>query len=152
LKREDDDPNVQQGEMTMKAIVAALALAGMAVPSAAQTLRSAEGDWSGLPALAMNDVGIISGEVPVAMQRLVASGECTLRGVSKRKVDMTVPFLVRFSSDNQVEDVVIRKLGCAKAESILGSAIVKLAQAGALKPTGENTTGWYRSELSFEYS
>jgi hypothetical protein len=138
--------------MMMKTMLAALALAGMAVPSAAQTLKSAEGDWSGLPALVMTDDEIISGEVPEALQRLVTSGECSLRGVSKRKVDMTVPFLVRFSAANEVEEVVVRKLGCAKAESILGSAIVNMAKGGALKPTGENSTGWYRSELSFEYS
>jgi hypothetical protein len=138
--------------MTMKAILAALALAGMAVPSAAQTVQSAEGDWSGLPFLIFGEDEIISGEVPAALQQLVTSGECSLRGVSKRKVDMTVPFLVRFSSANTVEQVVVRKLGCAKAEAILGATIVRLAKAGTLKPTGENNTGWYRSELSFEYS
>jgi hypothetical protein len=138
--------------MKMKAMLAALALAGTAVPSTAQTVQSAEGDWSGLPALMFGDSEIISGEVPEALQRLVTSGECTLRGVSKRKVDMTVPFLVRFSSSNEVADVVVRKLGCAKAEAILGATIVRLAKAGTLKPTGENSTGWYRSELSFEFS
>jgi hypothetical protein len=138
--------------MKMKAILAALALAGMAVPATAQTVQSAEGDWSGLPLLIFGDNEILSGEVPAALQQLVTKGECSLRGVSKRKVDMTVPFLVRFSAANTVEQVVVRKLGCAKAEAILGAAIVKLAKAGTLKPTGENNTGWYRSELSFEYS
>jgi hypothetical protein len=136
----------------MKAILAALALAGMAVPLAAQTVQSAEGDWSGLPALTLSDEQMINGEVPEALQRLVTSGECTLRGVSKRKVDMSVPFLVRFSAANDVQDVVVRKLGCAKAEAILGATIVRLVKAGSLKPTGENSTGWYRSELTFEYS
>jgi hypothetical protein len=136
----------------MKAILAALALAGISVPATAQTVQSAEGDWSGLPALIFGDDQMINGEVPEALQRLVTSGECSLRGVSKRKVDMSVPFLVRFSPTNEVQEVVVRKLGCAKAEAILGVTIVRLAKAGTLKPTGENSAGWYRSELTFEYS
>jgi hypothetical protein len=138
--------------MKMKAILAALVLAGLSVPSAAQTVQTAEGDWSGLPRMIFGDDENISGDVPVALQRLVTSGECRLMGVSKRKVDMTVPFLVRFSPTNEVQDVVVRTLGCAKAEAILGATIARLAKAGTLKPTGENSEGWYRSELSLEYS
>jgi hypothetical protein len=141
-----------KGRAEMKAIVAALALAGMAVPSAAQTVRSAEGDWSGLPALRFGTADVISAEVPEALQRLVTRGECRLDGVTKRQVDMRVPFLVRFSPANKVEEVVVRKLGCPRAEAILGAAIINLARAGALKPSGENSTGWYRSELNFAMS
>ncbi|HEY0086905.1 MAG TPA: hypothetical protein VGB65_13495, partial [Allosphingosinicella sp.] len=84
-----------------------------------------------------------------AIQRLVQNGECSVAGVTKRRVQMSVPFLVRFSSAKTVEEVVVRKLGCERAEAILGAAIIRLAKAGALKPTGENVTGWYRSRLSF---
>ena len=138
--------------MKMKAIMAALALAGAAVPSAAQTVQSAEGDWSSLPPLRFSKLNLISAEVPEAMQQLVSSGECQLSGVSTRGVDMSVPFLVRFSPSGDVQDVVVRKLGCSKAEAILGAAIIKLAQARTLKATGVNSTGWYRSELNFTYS
>ena len=103
----------------MKAIMAALLLAGLAVPSVAQTVQSAEGDWSSLPPLKFGDLDSISAQVPEAMQKLVASGKCQLRGVSGRGVDMSVPFLVRFSPTGEVQDVVVRKLGCSKAEAIL---------------------------------
>lgn len=136
----------------MKAIMAALALAGLIAPVAAQTVQSAEGDWSSLPALRFSKLNLISADVPEAIQRLVKSGECQLGGVSKRGVNMSVPFLVRFSTSGQVEEVVVRKLGCTRAEAILGASIIKLAQAGTLKPTGKNSAGWYRSELNFSYS
>jgi hypothetical protein len=136
----------------MKAILCALALVGMAVPSAAQNVQSAEGDWSTVPELKFDRSQSISMEALEAIQRLVQKGECTVPGVTKRRVAMDVPFLVRFSGTNAVQEVVVRKLGCERAEAILASAIMQLAKAGALKPTGENRTGWYRSRLSFEMS
>ncbi|HEY0028989.1 MAG TPA: hypothetical protein VGC35_14075 [Allosphingosinicella sp.] len=136
----------------MKAMLTALALLGMAVPSGAQTVRSAEGDWSDMPEIRFDhSISMsMSMEVPEAIQRLVQKGKCSVSGVTKRRVDMDVPFLIRFSPTNAVDEVVVRKLGCERAEAILGAAIIKLAKAGALKPTGQNVTGWYRSSLSFE--
>lgn len=136
----------------MKAIVAAVALAGLSVPLSAQTVHSALGDWSSIPTLRLSKLNLISAEVPEAMQQLVKNGECQLNGVSRRAVEMSVPFLIRFSASGQVEEVIVRKLGCTKAEAILGASIVKLAQAGTLKLSATNGTGWYRSELNFSYS
>ena len=92
----------------MKAIMTALALAGMAVPSAAQTVQSAEGDWSSLPPLKFGKLNLISAEVPEELQKLVSSGACQLSGVSRRGVDMSVPFLVRFAASGEVQEVVVR--------------------------------------------
>ena len=136
----------------MKRSFLALALSVLAVPAAAQKVEVAEGDWSGMPIMRFVDLQTITPEAVVSIQRLVTSGECQIPGVSKRSVDMTVPFLVRFSPNGAVEHVVLRKLGCPKAEGILAGAVLGLLRAGTFKPTGENNTGWYRSELSFASS
>ena len=128
---------------------ACLALAG---PATAQRVEVAEGDWSALPLVRLVDMETISPDAVVGIHRLVTSGECELPGVSKRRLDMSVPFLVRFSPTGAVEHVVLRNLGCTKAEGILASAVLGLLKAGTVKPTGENRTGWYRSELSFASS
>jgi hypothetical protein len=136
----------------MKAMIAAFLVATAAVPATAQSLQSAEGDWSSVPRLKFSDVQLLGVDTIVHLQKLVTSGQCQLPGVSRRKVDMTVPFLVRFAPSGKVQDVVVRKLGCPRAESILASAILELVKAGTFKGTGENMTGWYQSELSFSYS
>ena len=136
----------------MKLFVAALALAAVSIPATAQTVQSAEGDWSSLPRMKFSSRAMLDSDIIDGVQGLVKSGECRLNGVSKRHVDMSVPFLIRFSASGAVEEVVVRKLGCPKAESLLGGAIVEMAKAGSFTPTGQNTTGWYRSELSFSSS
>ncbi len=135
----------------MKFVLAALALAAVSVPAAAQTVLTAEGDWSGIPRMEFGTRSTLDSDVVDGVHRLVKTGECQLNGVSRRSIDMRVPFLIRFSSGGFVDQVVVRKLGCAKAESILGGAILEMAKAGSFRPTGQNTTGWYRSELSFSY-
>lgn len=142
----------RKGSSMMKSILVALALVGTSAPAFAQTVHSAEGDWSSIPPLKFSKLNLIGADVPEALQRLVTSGECELDGVSRRGLDMNVPFLVRFAPSGKVEEVVVRKLGCTRAEAILGSAIIKLAEVGTLKSTGLNTSGWYRSALNFSYT
>ena len=136
----------------MKTLFLACAFLALAGPATAQRVEVAEGDWSNLPPMRFTDMDTISPEVVLRVQELVTSGECTLAGVSKRRIDMTVPFIVRFSPGGAVEHVVLRKLGCAKAEGVLAGAVLGLLKAGTFKPTGKNLTGWYRSELSFASS
>ena len=136
----------------MRTLFLACAFLALAGPAAAQRVDVAEGDWSDLPTMRLTDMTTISPDVVVKVQELVTNGECALAGASKRRIDMTVPFLVRFSPSGAVEHVVLRKLGCAKAEGVLAGALLGMLKAGTFKPTGENLTGWYRSELSFASS
>ena len=136
----------------MKRHFLALAMLAAAGTAPAQKVETAEGDWSDLPLMRFVDTANISPSSVLEIQKLVTSGQCQLAGVSKRKLDMTVPFLVRFSPSGNVEHVVLRKLGCPKAETILAGAVLAMLKARAFRPTGENQTGWYRSELSFASS
>ena len=136
----------------MRTLFLACAFLALAGPATAQRVDVAEGDWSNLPAMRFTALEAISPEAVLKVQELVTKGECALAGVSKRRIDMTIPFLVRFSPTGAVEHLVLRKLGCAKAEGILAGALLSLLKAGTFKPTGENMTGWYRSELSFASS
>jgi hypothetical protein len=97
------------------------------------------------------DMDTISPEVVLKVQELVTSGECTLAGVSKRRIDMTVPFIVRFSPAGRGACRSAQARLC-KAEGVLAGAVLGLLKAGTFKPTGKNLTGWYRSELSFASS
>ena len=136
----------------MKKFLLAAAVIACSIPAAAQQVAVGEGDWSGLPMMRFTDVKTIPVKTVEKIRQLVANGECQIPGVSKRKVDMTVPFIVRFNAKGGVENLVVRKIGCAKAESILASLALGLVWSGNFKPSGENQTGWYQSELSFTSS
>ncbi len=133
----------------MKAYLLGALLAASAVPAAAQKVEVASGDWSRLPLMETSVYAQIPGDAVDQIHRLVTSGQCELKGASKRRIDMTVPFLIRFAPDGSLEHVVLRDLGCPRAEGILARVVLNWAKTGTIRGAGKNNQGWYRSEISF---
>jgi hypothetical protein len=134
----------------MKALIAAALL--MAASSAqAVTVESATGDWSTIPPMKTRGYSL-NERVVTKIYDLVESGACTIEGQSKKKLDMTIPFLVHYGKDGAPDRLVLTKIGCAEAEGVIGGALLVLLDQGNFKSTGENQTGWYRSQVSFSYS
>jgi hypothetical protein len=70
-------------------------------------------------------------------------------GQSRKRLDMTVPFVVHYAPDGTLNRIVIKRLGCAQAEGIVGGSVLELVQSGEYKSTGANSEGWYRGVISF---
>jgi hypothetical protein len=130
-------------------VLAAAVAALCAGPVAAQKVQVADGDWRGLPLMKVSKYQAMAPDVAEQLHKLVSSGQCELQGVSRKRVNMVVPYLVRFSADGSIQEVVLKKLGCPKAEGILARVVLKWAQNGTIGSTGVNTEGWYRSEINF---
>jgi hypothetical protein len=121
----------------------------MSAPAAAQTVLSAGGDWSGVPEIRPRGEHRMSFASMDSIEELAKSGECSLPGLGRKQIKLSVPFVLEFTPEGRVKTVVVRELGCDRLESIMGGVIMQLARAGEYRPTGENQLGWYRSELSF---
>lgn len=134
----------------MKALIAAALLIGSSQAQAV-TVESASGDWSSIPLLKSRGETLTLNVVE-RIYKLVESGTCSIEGQSKHKLDMTVPFLVHYAKNGAADRIVIAKIGCAEAESVIGGALAVLVDRGQYRATGENQTGWYRSQVSFSYS
>ena len=134
----------------MKALIAAtLLMASTSV--AAMEVETATGDWSEIPLLKTRGYSL-NDHVVGRIHELVESGACKIEGQSKRKLDMTVPFLVHYSKQGEPDRLVLNKIGCAEAEGVIGGALVVMVNQGNFRSTGLNQTGWYRSQVSFSYS
>jgi len=123
------------------------ALAGSAA-LAATPISVAGGDWSDIPRIEQAGKLRIS-DSSIEQMEAAAIGECKLRGQTERHVDLTIPFLVRFSQAGELQQVVVRRMNCPTIERVAGSALLTMAQGGEYRPTGENLEGWYRGEISF---
>ena len=132
----------------MKGFLAA-ALLLVALPASAQTVEVAEGKWSNLPYAKERGLGSISSTAVARIHEVIASGDCQVEGQSRRKLDMTVPFALLFSPEGDLQKVVLQRIGCPEVEGILGGTVLELVKLGKYAPTGENSAGWYRSEISF---
>ncbi|HEY0445820.1 MAG TPA: hypothetical protein VGD19_05135 [Allosphingosinicella sp.] len=135
----------------MKRLLALALLVGAAAAPAA-TVETATGDWSNLPLLKHRGFEGISSRAVARIHEVVATGECTLPGQTKRKLDLTVPFAVHFQPDGTLDRVIMPKMNCAPVEAIMGRVLLDLVESGEYRPTGENQEGWYRSEISFSSS
>ena len=107
----------------------------------------ASGDWSNIPFIRQSGSLRLSDAV-IDKIETAAIGECALPGQSERHVRLTIPFMVQFTPAGAVQQVVVKRLNCPAIEQAAGGALLQLAKDGEYRPTGENSEGWYRGELS----
>ena len=133
----------------MKFLIAFGLSALLAAPAQTAPVSVAGGDWSNIPMARTAGVHRVSTDV-IEQIEAAALGECQIPGQSKRRVKLSVPFIIQFSPSGAVEQVVVQRLNCPAIEQAAGGAILTLAQKGEYQPTGENLERWYRSEIAFE--
>jgi hypothetical protein len=136
-----------QGETDMRAFLITALLTLAATPAGAQKVESAGGNWSQIPPMEMSDYRSVSAEIIDRLHALGRRGECRVPGLSARSIDIDVPFLVRFTAEGAAEHIVVRKLDCPEAESLLAGIVTDWVRQGNVKSTGENQERWYRSRI-----
>lgn len=115
-----------------------------------QSVEIGTGDWSEVPAIQPRGNMHVTARIMDRLHRIAAESRCTVQGFTRRRIAMTVPFVIRFTPQGAVERIILRDLSCPQLESVLGAVLLQMAHAGAYRPTGENRERWYRSELSFQ--
>ena len=130
----------------MSIALLALALA-VSEPAESPQLSVATGDWNNIPLASKKG---LQGFDMFAMTEVdaVLTSQCRKRERRNQHVNVAVPFLIEFGADRRVKRVVVQKLDCPAAETIIGSAVMQLAKNGEYQPTGENDAGWYRGEFA----
>lgn len=123
----------------------ALAVAALLVSSAAhaQPVDVGTGDWARFPVARQTGQSQIGPAVADAVQTLGRSGTCRVPGLGPRRVNISVPFTLRFERSQQVERIVVRDVGCPELETLVGRVLQRLAAQGEFVATGG--PGWYRS-------
>jgi hypothetical protein len=135
----------------MKLVLAATAaLLLSSTPASAATIESGTGDWRDVPMM-RQIVDSMDSKAVAYIHEMVETGECTIEGQRKNKLDMTVPFIVLFTADGSVDRLIIEKIGCTKAEGVLAGEVLKMIDRGAYRPVGGMREGWFRGEVSFSH-
>jgi len=131
-----------------------LVLAGLFVASAAAaapTLETGNGDWSNIPRMSPRGSATIDTDVVTAMIGLVDSGECNIPGQRPGRISMSVPFLTKFDAQGVAERVVIRPVGCTRADGLLAGEVRRMLETRIFRPEGGEQEGWFRGEIAFSY-
>lgn len=109
---------------------------------------AATGDWSQLPQIRDDGSDHQSKNLMLALNDIAMKHECAIPGFKGDRLDFKMSFAALFDADGTPRQIVIPKLGCPKAEAMIGGALKEMVEGGDYKPTTPGG-GWYRGDLSF---
>jgi hypothetical protein len=130
----------------------ALFLGAFAVPASAVTVETANGDWSKLPLLSQRGYQHLNEKMEAKLFEIAQSKQCQSFNLKEGRLDFSISFAAQYAADGALSRVVIPKLDCAQAESVLGGALLEMLKAGDYAPTGKSGGGWYQGGLGFTFA
>lgn len=128
-----------------------LALTLMAAAPSNIRVEAADGDWSNLPALRTGSYDHLNSVMMAKLYEIAAEGRCKLPGFRANRIDFDVTFAAQYDPDGTLRRIIIPKLNCAEAESVVGGTVLEMLEGGDYRPTGKSGKGWYRGNFSFSF-
>jgi hypothetical protein len=132
--------------------IVALLLAAISVPASAVTVETAGGDWSNLPRLSQRGYNHLSEKMQAKLFEIAQSQHCPSFALKQGRLDFNVTFATQYAPDGTLQRLVMPKLDCAEAESVVGGALLEMVQAGDYGPSGSSPAGWYQGGLVFSFA
>jgi len=129
-----------------------LLVAALSVPAAAVTVETATGDWTKLPQLSQRGYNHLNEKMQAKLYEIAESKQCPAFGLKGGRLDFSVTFAVQYAPDGSLARVVMPKLECPEAESVVGGTLLEMLQAGDYAPTAKSPAGWYKGGLGFSFT
>jgi hypothetical protein len=141
-------------EATMKRlfIFALLAAAASTPASAGVMVATATGDWSNLPQLSQHGYNHLDEKMQAKLFEIAQSNKCPAFVLQQGRLDLHVTFATQYAAHNSLQALLLPKLDCAEAESVLGGTLLEMVQKGDYVPTGHSESGWYQGGLTFSFA
>jgi hypothetical protein len=130
----------------------ALLLAALSMPAAAVTVETANGDWSKLPKLSQRGYNHLNEKMQAKLFEIAESNTCPSFALKQGRLDFNITFATQYGPDGSLQRIVMPKLDCAQAESVVGGALLEMMQAGDYAPSGKSPAGWYKGGLVFSFA
>lgn len=108
-----------------------------------------EFDPADFPEMIRLDRRMPHAEMIVRVERMIASGECTIAGATERRFNIVVPFAILMEADGTPNSVVVKESGCVALETLVGQIVLAQLNRGDFVPSHEEGDRWYVSELGF---
>jgi hypothetical protein len=130
-----------------------LMLAAISIPaSAGVSVETANGDWSKLPNLAQHGYGHLNEKMEAKLFEIAQSNKCPSFALKQGRLDFNITFATQYGPDGALNRVVLPKLDCAEAESVVGGALLEMLQSGDYVPEAKSPAGWYKGGLVFSFA
>jgi hypothetical protein len=86
------------------------------------------------------------------VEQIFAKRQCTMAGQSQQRFDISVPYVVLMEPGGAAKRVVVKDLGCAPLEKLVGQIVVAQAARGDFPVKHDSGERWYGSEIAFTKS
>lgn len=88
------------------------------------------------------------GELTERVERILSAQQCRFDGQNKARFNITVPYAVKLAPSGQAERIVVKDIGCAPIESLVGQVAQQMSARGDFK-SQSTVSRWYVSEVYF---
>ena len=130
-----------------------LLLAAVSMPAAAAvSVETANGDWSKLPKLTQRGYNHLNEKMQAKLFEIAQSNKCPSFALKQGRLDFNLTFATQYAPDGTLSKIVLPKLDCAEAESVVGGALLEMLNAGDYVPDGKSPAGWYKGGLVFSFA
>jgi hypothetical protein len=130
----------------------ALLTAAASVPAKAGVMvATATGDWSNLPQLSQRGYNHLDEKMQAKLFEIAESNKCPSFPLKQGRLDFHVTFATQYAANKSLQAVLLPKLDCAEAESVLGGTLLEMVQKGDYAPTGKSDSGWYQGALTISF-
>ena len=133
----------------MKILLAATTMAILASPAAAQTVDVGRANWNALPALNTTNNALPMEALVTAVEEILKTKECNLKGQSHHQFDITVPYAVLLEPNGTTNRVVVGEMNCPPLETFVGEIALERAKLGHFRPSGQTRARWYADKINF---
>jgi hypothetical protein len=83
------------------------------------------------------------------VEQIFEKRECRMDGQSKARFDLTVPFVALMGQGGSLKRVVVKEMGCAPLEKLVGQIVAAQADRGDFPVKHSSGERWYASEINF---
>jgi hypothetical protein len=106
-------------------------------------------NWESFPELKAKPRVLTNARTARAVERILGSGQCKIKGQSMRRFDITIPYAVLVEPNGKASRVLVSDIGCAPLEQLVGEIAFGRSDLGDFEPTGEAQGRWYSSTVNF---
>lgn len=129
-----------------------LLIGAVSVQARAVTVETADGDWSKLPQLSQHGYDHLNEKMQAKLYEIAQSKQCPSFALKAGRLDFSIGFAVQYAPDGTLAKVVMPKLNCAEAESVVGGTLLEMIQGGDYSRSGKSLAGWYQGGLGFTFA
>jgi hypothetical protein len=83
------------------------------------------------------------------VEQILAKRQCDLQGQSQQRFDISVPYVISMEPGGTAKRIVVKDIGCAPLEKLVGQIVAAQAARGDFPVKHEAGERWYGSEIAF---